>query len=114
MQQLRFEDLSDALQQKYHYKPQAALDYQTRQQQGMIELRQRLEINDHIAQQSANKSADEGVQAYKDRQQQKLNEQLAQAQQKEAQAKQTAADAAMIEAMKPPPQINMQQNTYVW
>lgn len=109
MTRLKFEDLSDVLQRKYHYDPQAALDYQNRQQQTMIDLRNRLEINDHAAQQAENQRADEGVQAYKDRQQQKLNEQMAQTQQKAAEAQQKAADAAMLQAAKPPQQVNVIQ-----
>jgi hypothetical protein len=114
MIKLNFEDLSDALQQKYNYDQQSSLNYQAGTQQSMAELRNRLQIDSQIATASENQRIDEGVNEYHKRQQQQLQEQELAAQQKETEARQKAADAAMIEAMKPPPQINMQQNTIVY
>jgi hypothetical protein len=114
LKKLPFEDLSDALQQKYHYDSQASADYRAKQKQGMAELRAQLEANQQIAVAAENVRIDEGLQQRQIEENQKLNEKLAKATQEEADARQKAADAAMIQAMKPPPQINMQQNTIVY
>ena len=59
MSKLKFGDLSESLQQKYHYDPQASLDYQIKQQQAELELRQRLITDSRIATESQNKWIDE-------------------------------------------------------
>jgi len=61
MSKLKFGDLSESLQQKYHYDPQASLDYQIKQQQAELELRQRLITDSRIATESQNKWIDEAL-----------------------------------------------------
>ena len=85
---ITFDKLPDDLQKKYNYDPQQAATFEIKQQQAELELRQQLEINSRIATESENKRIDEGILAYKNRQQQKLDEQLAQAKQKAAEAQQ--------------------------
>jgi len=110
---LQFDDLSNALKEKYHYNPQAAMEFQIRQRQGMVELRNQLGIIEAVASQADNQRIDEGLRQRRIEDDQKLNAQLVLAKQREAAAREKAADAAMIEAMKPPPQINMQQNVFI-
>ena len=114
MSKLQFEDLSEGLQQKYHYDPKSELDYQIKQRKAQIELRQRLITDSKIATESQNKWADEALIQEQIRKQQALDQKLAEAKQREAEAEQKAADAAMIQAMQPPAQINQQQNTFIY
>jgi len=110
---LQFDDLSNALKEKYHYSPQAAMEFQIRQQQGMVELRNQLGIIEAVASQADNQRIDEGLHQRRIEESQRVDAQLVLAKQREAAAREKAADAAMIQAMKPPPQINMQQNVFI-
>ncbi len=114
IQRLKFDDLSAVLQKKYNFDPERAAQFRLEEAQASGELQQRLTADGHIATRAQNMRADEGVVAYQEMQQQKIERQEADAQAKAAEAAQKQADAAMLEALKPPPQVNMQQNTIVY
>ncbi len=114
MTKLPFENLSDSLKTRFKYNADESADYKQRKIEMMAQLRANLTERDHLAVLSENLRADEGVQEYHRRQQEKLDKQLAESQQKAAEAQQKEADAAMLEALKPPPQINMQQNSFLY
>lgn len=89
------------------------MEFQIRQQQGMVELRNQLEAQNRLASMADNQRIDEGLHQRRIEEQQKVDAELVLAKQREAAAREKSADAAMIEALKPPPQINMQQNVIV-
>lgn len=108
-----FESLPDDIKERFHYDRESAIRFQSQQVQSAAELRRELIENGHIEALNENKRITEGLQQRQLEENQRLNTQLALAKQKAAEAQQRAADAAMIEALKPPAQINVQQNTFI-
>jgi hypothetical protein len=58
MKRLNFQDLPEALQEKYHYDPQRAAAYEISQQKVELELKQRLEVDDQISTDLNNRRAE--------------------------------------------------------
>lgn len=111
---LKFQDLSDELQEKYNYDPQRAAVFEMQQQQAELAMEQRLKADSRVATDAQNKWTDEALKQEQLRKQQEIDREIAEAQQKAAEAAQKQADAAAMEAAKPPVQMNQQQNVNIW
>lgn len=85
MKRIKFQDLSDVMQKKYHYDPQRAAAYDLDQQKVVLELKQRLEIDDRIATELNNQRAEEAWEQSTILEQQRLDDGSRMAQQDELQ-----------------------------
>jgi hypothetical protein len=74
MKRLNFQDLPEALQEKYHYNLQIAAAYEISQQKVEMELKQRLEVDDQISTDLNNRRAEEAWEQSMILEQQKSNE----------------------------------------
>lgn len=113
-----FESLSKSVQKQYGYDPQLAAEFESAKKADNAEVSHYLIENEKIGKEIADKREVREAEIEEEYRQRMLKERAVEAQEAAAAAQQQAADAAMIEAMFPPPapivNVNVEQRTTIY